>query len=107
MGTTTVVTTVCDLCNTQTVSTNRDTPDLELYEVFVGVWNPYCDSYPNRVGHFAHWCRPCCEKTGLLKPIARGDLSAPAPSPVTPPTIEEMLRELIRDETHAVLQGDV
>lgn len=45
----------------------------------------------------ADWCRPCCIEMGILKPAASG-ADAPTVAPETKPTLEDVVREIVRQE---------
>lgn len=42
----------------------------------------------------AEWCRDCLDATGLIPPPERKETEAPPP-----PTIEDAIREIVREET--------
>ena len=45
------------------------------------------------------WCRDCIEELGLLPPGGGAKDAPPLPDP--PPTLEDMIREIVRQETTA------
>jgi len=55
--------------------------------------------YGAHVGASAYWCRKCCEKFGLSG-SNRKDPEQPAP-----PTFDEILREMIREEVESASAG--
>lgn len=45
------------------------------------------------------WCRPCVEKHDLLRGVSNPKEQNP---PIISPTLEEIIREIIREEIHSV-----
>lgn len=47
------------------------------------------------------WCRKCVESICLLKAAMGAREAKPAHVPETPPTFEEMIREIVREEVRS------
>lgn len=85
-------TSTCDRCkNTETVEVST-TPKLKLHEVGVGWQQHTCYSNYTFIGLKQEWCQDCCIAVGLCAPENPNSIIHP------PPTIEDMLREIIREE---------
>jgi hypothetical protein len=85
----------CDRCRAQKV----DEPQfLTVVTVRVGAgWSR--DGYTNAVIPAQMWCNECIVQMGLLHP---GTLSMDSSkAPATPPTLEEVIREIVREEIQA------
>jgi len=95
----TTVTTRCDRCGAQVVSKDKDVPNLELRDVGVTVGRGYSSEH----GNWQEWCEACCIATGLVRaPKPKDPQQAPVEQPAFP-TIEDMLRELAREEAANVM----
>ena len=86
-----VTTYTCDRCG------HDQTTDEQMWQI--GIWlNHFGGRYgPSREpSNIQLWCRDCIESLGLL-PQAGGAKDAPPP-PDPPPTLEDMIREIARQE---------
>ena len=80
-----VTTITCDRCNTE----HKDS-DIHPIKLFVGIdYGTY--RFPFKA---AEWCRPCIVSVlGTWVPRENEP-----PNPITAPTIEDMIREIVREE---------
>lgn len=85
----------CDRCKAQQID---DSQFLTSVMVRVGAnWSR--DGYTNSVIPAQMWCKECIVGRGLLHPGAISmDVSK---APATPPTLEEVIREIMREEIQA------
>ena len=89
-----VTTYTCDKCGH---SQERPGSPKQLWDVGIGIEvvgssRSYSTSPP--LFHAKIWCRDCVTKAGLLLPSRTDEEKAPTP----PPTLEDMIRELIKEE---------
>lgn len=86
-----VVKYICDYCGK-----SHDSND-QMWELSIFLRNnSLAQRYIGQGGEFRHkqlWCRGCCANVGIAF-----EHEAEAPKLPTPPTLEDMLREIIRDE---------
>ena len=94
----------CDRCGATSQTIDNEGDKLALHTVGVSIER---SGYGRSciMGQKAEWCEDCCIKTGLLKPpkpkVREGEPEPPkAPEPLS---IEEMLRELAREEAEQVV----
>ena len=86
----------CDRCN-HSQPTNE-----QIWNVAVSVWH---DGHSEPKLYELHpksemWCRKCVEELGILQPY-----KLPAPHvPETEPSLEDQIREIVRDELQAAGQ---
>ena len=84
----------CDRCG------HEQTKDTQMWNVWIGyACLPYSRGYGQNgtAAKEALWCRPCMKKMAVLGAFV-GDPIAPIQPP---PTLEETIREIIRDEIEA------
>lgn len=83
-----VTTYSCDRCD------HNQTTNQQMWEV--GVHLRHCEGTTHSTQHKALWCRKCVEAVGIFpSPLQkRGEDQTPPPAP----TLEDMLREMIREE---------
>lgn len=56
----------------------------------------YSYTLKDDAGRIADWCEDCCIRTGLMRPT-KHTVNPPPPS-VPEPTLEDMVRDIVRDE---------
>ena len=91
----------CDRCGASSRTIDGEGESLKLHTISVGV---EVHIYGRRgvTGKKADWCTECCERTGLILP-PKPKNNEPTPKIPEPPTIEDMLRELAREEAEQVI----
>lgn len=83
---------ICDRCG------KVQNDDKQFWMVgFIVTTNRYITSVSNytSVQHKREWCRACVEEFGILPRVDTKD----APAPEIPLTIEDMIREIVREES--------
>ena len=87
-----VTTYTCDKCKHS--QTEKDKPR-QLWSVGITLATvlraPYSSTNPV---HTAQWCRECLISFGIMVPSKTDETKAP----ISPPTFDEMLRDLIQEE---------
>ena len=82
---------VCDKCGA--ISDNKDT----MWRVGIVVCDIACKYFNHsHVHNKALWCRTCLLQTGLIVPKTEEEKAA---EQVKPLTLEDLVREIIREET--------
>ena len=88
-----VTTYTCDKCGH---SQERPQSPKQLWDVGIGIEALGTGSYhsiSSRLAHKQIWCRSCIIKSGLFPPSHIDKEKAP-----TPPTLEDMIREIMKEE---------
>lgn len=90
---------VCDRCQ-KTAETNEEVSALAVSSISVGRrihYSSYQDSevYPASEEWSGEWCAACCREVGVFEILAL-EQKPPEGQPV--PTLEDMIRELVRQE---------
>lgn len=80
----------CDRCLSEQTTSDQ----FWVIRILVHTYNNGHDVYGGGE-RTAHWCRKCVEAIHLLAPHMHNQQRTPLPAP---PTFEEMLREIVRDE---------
>lgn len=78
---------MCDRCKMN----SNDVSDLNLEEVAICFGTYHATSYAPL--HRAEWCRACRNEVGIIALSKK-----PADPAITPSTLEELVREIIREE---------
>lgn len=96
-----VITHICDRCGhtqpKQPDNTFPDRRDMHQISVIVSDGPEYGGPAFTKISHTALWCGKCLLEKRITRPYRRqGD-----PEPPPPPSIEEMLREIVREEIDA------
>lgn len=85
-------TSTCDRCKKTATSENSGEDKLKLHEVGVGIYQPQSYSQYRFIGKAKEWCEACCIEVGILAP------NSPNSEVPVPPTIEDVLRNMVREE---------
>ena len=89
-----ITTYTCDKCGHA-----QDKND-QMWNIGVVIGHDASIYYGNRTPNPVQlWCRDCIEGLGLLPPGGGAKDAPPLPDP--PPTLEDMIREIVRQETAA------
>lgn len=89
-----VTTYTCDKCKH---SQEHPQSPKQLWDIGIGIETAGCSSYYSTSPKLAHkqmWCRSCVIKAGLFPPSRTDEEKTPTP----PPTLEDMIREIAREE---------
>jgi hypothetical protein len=82
----------CDKCNAA-----QDVPD-QMWSVAVSYEHIGRGSVSPWRSRVQMWCSACMEKHGILPPPTAFVQDAPKPPPPSPPSFEDLVREICRDE---------
>lgn len=83
----------CDRCGEE--STDRQEINLDRVGVFVGIYERRFSYGSPSVELIKEWCQNCREKYGLVQKVKESKVE------VTPTTLEDMVREIVREELDA------
>ena len=88
-----VTTYTCDKCHH---SQEKQATPRQLWEIGIGitVFGSRISSYSRSLCNEQLWCRECIVSVGLLPPTESERKDAPS----QPPTLEDLLREMIQEE---------
>ena len=85
----------CDRCGA--ISVGQDEHDLKAITIGICSAMTYHYSLSDFSNRTAYWCRKCRVEVGIEHPNRAKDVTPIAPSP----TLEELIREMVREEIEA------